>query len=43
MLGEVLDSLSDWIYSIASGLANGDVDPPEELLKEEFKNTNYKN
>lgn len=33
MLGEVLDSLSDWIYSIASGLANGDVEPPKELMK----------
>lgn len=34
MLGDVLDVISEWIYSIASGLANGDVDPPEELLKE---------
>ncbi len=25
-LGEVLDTLADWIYSLTSGLASGDIE-----------------
>lgn len=34
MLGEAFDALSDWIYSIASGLTNGEVEPPKEMQEE---------
>ncbi len=32
-LGEAFDALSEWIYSIASGLMNGDVEPPKDMQK----------
>ena len=33
-LGEKLDALSEWIYSIASGLSYGDIEAPREMQEE---------
>ena len=30
-LGEALDLVADWIYSLTSGLATGDIEPPESM------------
>ena len=34
-LGEVLDTLPDWIYSLTSGLASGDIEAPEVMMEDE--------
>lgn len=33
-LGEVLDQIADWIYSLTSGLATGDIEPPKSMKSE---------
>jgi hypothetical protein len=30
-LGEALDLVADWIYSLTSGLATGDIEPLESM------------
>ncbi len=30
-LGEAFDVISEWIYSITSGIWNGEVEPPKEM------------
>lgn len=30
-LGEALDNVADWLYSLASGLVTGDIEAPECL------------
>lgn len=34
VLGEAFDAISEWIYSIASGIWNGEVEPPKEMQEE---------
>lgn len=33
-LGEALDQIADWIYSLTSGLAAGDIEPPASMKNE---------
>lgn len=33
VIGEILDVMADWVYSLTSGLAAGDVSAPDIMKK----------